>query len=172
MRSIHRILLLASAVVLCAGLAFAPTAPAAPLDDAQQIRKRCEAFVAAWNAHDPKALAATFAIDADLIDATGERIAGRDAIQRAYATQHGADGAMRSSTLEVKDEPIRIVTPEVALSDATVVVSGSIDATGEKQPDQRLHVTNVWRKANGEWSVIASRPFPRQSDDSRESAGR
>lgn len=172
MRSIHKFLLLAGAVALSAGLALAPTAPAAPLDDAQQIRKRCEAFVAAWNAHDPKALAAAFAIDADLIDATGERIAGRDAIQRAYALQHGADGAMRSSRIEVKDEPIRIVTPEVALSDATVVVTDAIDAVGEKQPELRMHVTNVWRKANGEWSVIASRPFPRQTEDTRESAGR
>lgn len=172
MRSIQRFLLLPGAIALCVGLALSPSAPAAPLDDAQQLRKRCEAFVAAWNAHDPKALTATFAIDADLIDASGVRTAGRDAIQQSYAEQHGADGAMRSSTVEVKDEPIRFVTPEVAISDSSVIVTGVLDNDGEKQAELRMHITNVWRKSNGEWWVIASRPVARPTEPQREAAGR
>lgn len=172
MRSIQRFLLLPGAIALCAGLALSRSAPAAPLDDTQQLRKRSEAFVAAWNVHDPKALSATFALDADLIDARGVRTVGRDAIQQAYAEQHGTEGLMRESAVEVKDEPIRFVTPEVAISDTSVVVTGVFDKDGEKQAEVRMHITNVWRKSNGEWWVIASRPVVRPSEPQREAAGR
>jgi len=171
MRSNRRTLLIACGLVLGAGLALSRLAPAAPEDDAALVRERCKAFVAAWNAHDPKSMSATFSSDGDLLDASGRRAAGREAVEAQFAADHTGTGALRASVLEVKDEPIRFVTPEVAISDATVEVSGALNADGKPEPAIAMHVTNVWRKANGEWWVIASRPYVR-APDAKEGAKR
>lgn len=171
MRSTRRFLLIACGLALGAGLAFSRRAPAGPDDDAALLRERCKAFVTAWNAHDPKAMSAAFSSDGDLVDAAGQRVAGREAVEAKFTSEHTGNGALRASVLEVKDEPIRIVTPEVAISDSTVEVSNVLRSDGKPEPAIAMHVTNVWRKANGEWWVIASRPFVR-TPDTKEGAKR
>lgn len=171
MRSTRRLLIVACGLALGAGLVLSRRAPAAPEDDAALLRERCKAFVSAWNAHDPKGMSASFSPDGDLLDASGKRVAGRAAVEAKFTAEHTGNGQLRASVLEVKDEPIRFVTPEVAISDATVEVSNAFGLDGKPEPAIAMHVTNVWRKADGEWWVIASRPYVR-TPDAKEGAKR
>ncbi len=56
------------------------------MDDHDRIRRANDATYAAWNAHDPDAVAAVFAPDAEIVDiASGTVTRGRDAIRRTAA---------------------------------------------------------------------------------------
>jgi uncharacterized protein (TIGR02246 family) len=146
---------LGSALVV--GLAFGKQASGAD-DDVAGIAAQCKAFKAGWNSHDPKAMAAVFADDADAIDPMGHVAATRAAIEKAFAADHTGKGAMRDSTIEVTDEPVRFVTPDVAISDAEAILTGAYGPDGSKLGPLGVHVTNIWRKSNGTWSLFASRP--------------
>src|SRR6185503_5112452 len=59
--------------------------PAAKSDAAEPaVRATAEAFVKAFNAADPKAVAALWTADGELIEASGEALRGRKAIQESY----------------------------------------------------------------------------------------
>lgn len=149
----------------CAGLGLALIVSVATArrsnaadDESASIRKQCSAFVSAWNAHDPKAMAAVFAPDGDAIDPFGHAAAGREAVEKAFTADQTGNGPMRESSVEVLDEPIRLVTPDVALSDADVVLTGAYGPGGVKAGPMGLHVTNIWKKTGGTWYIFASRP--------------
>jgi uncharacterized protein (TIGR02246 family) len=146
------------AVALVAGLSFARRASGAD-DEASLVRKRCGALVAAWNQHDPKAMAAAFTEDGDIINPMGQHAAGRADIEKLFAAEQTGGGMMRESMLEVKTEPLRFLTADVAISDAEVEISNVIGPDGKKMGPVPAHVTNVWKKIGGEWWVAASRPY-------------
>ena len=139
-------------------VASSPRTLRADEEDVAGLRKQCQAIVAGWNKHDAGAIAAVFATDADMIGPDGNKASGRDAVREAFAADHGAEGAMRSSTVKVIDEPIRFVTPDVAISDAEVRVTGIVGKDGTKM-DADLHVTNIWKRSGDTWLVFASRPY-------------
>jgi steroid delta-isomerase-like uncharacterized protein len=59
--------------------------------DRDTILAANQATFDAWNAHDPDAIAAIFAEDAEIVDVmTGETITGRDAIREQAATRFAA----------------------------------------------------------------------------------
>lgn len=145
-------------LALVAGLSLARRSSAAE-DETANVRKQCSAFVQAWNSHDAKGMAAIFAADGDSINPFGQHAKGRADVEKAFSAEHGEKGPMRESSILLKDEPIRFVTPDVAVSDADVVLSGAIGPDGKKGEPMRVHVTNIWKKADGKWSVFASRPY-------------
>jgi uncharacterized protein (TIGR02246 family) len=126
--------------------------------DEADVRKQCNALVTAWNKHDAKAMAAVFAEDGDAVDPGGKRAEGRAQVEKMFADMHGPTGPFRESTLEVKDEPIRFPTADIAVSDADVVVTGAYGPDGSKAGPMSLIVTDVWRKTGGTWLVYACRP--------------
>lgn len=145
-------------LALVSFVAFTPGASASE-DEVALIRQRCGAFVDAWNRHDPKAMASGFLDDADMIGPTGVLVQTRTAIEKQFVADHTGTGPMRESTLEVKDEPVRLLTPDVAISDARVVVTGAYGPGGAKADPIPLQVTNLWKKSGGEWRIAASRSW-------------
>jgi uncharacterized protein (TIGR02246 family) len=142
-------------VAVAVGLALTPSATGAD-DDVAGVRQSCEAIVTAWNKHDAKSVAAVFAEDADMLTPDGRLVSGRAAIEKAFADDY--TGALRESSLQILKEPVRFPTPDVAVSDAEVVISGAVGPDGAKGPPMTMIVTNVWKKADGKWWVFASRP--------------
>jgi uncharacterized protein (TIGR02246 family) len=153
MKMSRRIASAALVVAVACGWAFVSSAEEA--GDTEGVRKSCQAIVAAWNKHDAKAIAAVFAEDADMVAPDGSLHTGRAAIEKAFAEDHG--GPMSTSSLYVLKEPVRFPSADVAVSDAEVEVR---DVTGPdgKKSTVKLVVTNVWKKAEGNWWVYASRP--------------
>ena len=127
--------------------------------DVAGVREGCEAIVTAWNKHDAKSVAAVFTEDADLIGADGRLVSGRAEIEKMLAADHS--GALREASLQVMKEPVRFPTPDVAVSDAEVQITGVAGPDGKKMGPMTLMVTNVWKKVDGKWRVFASRQYPK-----------
>jgi uncharacterized protein (TIGR02246 family) len=145
-------------LALVAGVSLARRSSAGE-EESANVRKQCSAFVEAWNKHDAKAMSAVFAEDGDSINPMGQHATGRADVEKAFSAEHGEKGPMRESSIKVVDEPIRFVTPEVAVSDADVVLTGAIGPDGKKGAPLNVHVTNIWKKVDGKWTVFASRPY-------------
>ena len=171
MKSKHLLAFAGLGLALVAGFASIRSASAGD-DDIASVRQLCSAFVDAFNAHDAKGMAAGFADDADALGPQGNLIQTRAAIEAQFASEHGSAGPLREATLEVKEEPVRFIVPEVAISDAKVVVTGAYGPDGKKAGPMSLHVTNIWKKTGGEWRLAASRPFPVSPAPKQAGAGR
>jgi uncharacterized protein (TIGR02246 family) len=122
--------------------------PAASTDaDEAAIRKGAAAFVAAYNAHDAKALAALFALKAEFTDEDGNLIRGREAIEQSFADvfKQYPDGK-----IEVEVESVRVLTPNIAVEEGIV--------RGQPVPDEAANLSSyvaVNVKVDGKW-LIAS----------------
>ena len=84
---------------------------------------------------------------------------GHADLEKAFTAEQTGKGPLRESTVEVKDEPIRFLTADIAVSDAEVVLTGAYGPDGSKAGPMGVHVTNVWKKVGDEWWVAASRPY-------------
>src|SRR5262245_40599234 len=82
-------------------------------EDEAAIRKNDEAYVAAYNRHDAKAIAALWSPDAVYTEtSTGQPAVGRDAIEKVFVRTL-ADS--RDSRLEIDAKSIQFVSPDVAI---------------------------------------------------------
>ena len=122
--------------------AATPDTPVASADE-KAIRAAGEAYAAAMNQGDAKALAAAWTADGDYIDASGQRFKARDLIAEDFGASPTSD---RPHRLEVKETTIRLITPEVAIEDGltetTAQASGAI-AVGR--------FTAIWVKQQDKW---------------------
>jgi uncharacterized protein (TIGR02246 family) len=126
--------------------------------DLAAIKKNGAAFSAAWNKHDVKALAALWAKDGDLIDPWGVTSVGRENVEKFFAEQHNGAGKLAKSTYELKADSVRFITPDVALEDWQVVLTGLSDKDGKAMGPMMHHVVLVWKKEGGKWEIAAARP--------------
>ncbi len=145
---------LTSALVLAA---VAPQAASAASGDEAAIRQVCSEFVSAWNKHDPKAMAATWAEDGDLINPFGASAKGRTEIESFFAKEHGA--AMRGTTYDSQQIDIRMLSPTIAVTDWTSEVTGMHDPKGAELPPFKHHVFGVFEKKHGQWLAASIRAF-------------
>ena len=141
-------LLLFIVVSLVAGAARAHAQPGTPADEAA-IRKILDARNAAYNNHDAKALAATYAPDADLVTGTGRIISGRAAIEKNYVEAFA--GVDKNASVKIESSKVRFVTADTAILDMDGVTTGRADGA------IKTHATWVYVKRNGEWMVVAIR---------------
>ena len=146
---------------LLALLVFAAGAPcvmsAADMSsDETAIRKSTTDFVAAWNHQDAKAMAAVFSDDADLINPSGRVAKGHAEIEKLFTDEHTT--VMRSSTFSIGKVDVRLLTPDVAISEYTTDVSGMLDPDGKALPPLKVHVLMVSQKKNGKWWPTLARP--------------
>ena len=117
--------------------------------DEAAIRKILDARNAAYNNHDAKALAATYAPDADLVTGTGRIVSGRAAIERNYAESFA--GVDKNAVVKTESAKIRFLTADTAILDLEGVTTGRADGT------IKTHATWVYVKRNSEWTVVAIR---------------
>jgi uncharacterized protein (TIGR02246 family) len=112
-------------------------------DDEAAIRKTAESYVAAFNKHDAKSLAAHWLPEAVYADPdTGSQLVGRPAIEKHFASMFAKQKDMK---LAVKVEAIKFVSPHVAVEHGSVVV------TAGKQPPETSNYTAVHVKRDGKW---------------------
>jgi len=117
--------------------------------DEAAIRKILDARNAAYNNHDAKALAATYAPDADLVSGTGRVVSGRAAIEQNYIESFR--GVDKTAVVKTESMKIRFLTADTAILDLEGMTTGRADGT------IKTHATWVYVKRNGEWAVIAIR---------------
>jgi uncharacterized protein (TIGR02246 family) len=111
--------------------------------DEAAIRKSDEAYVAAYNKHDAKALAALWSPEAVYIDPeTGEEAVGREEIEKDFASTF-AD--LTDAKLEISVESIKFLSPNVAVENGTARI---IRPNGE--PDESAY-SALFVKRDGKW---------------------
>jgi uncharacterized protein (TIGR02246 family) len=132
--------------------------PAAPLwadqpkenpADVKALQELHRTFLAAFNKGDAKAVAALYAPDGDRLDLTGEMIAGRAEIEKAYVTFFAQrQGAKLNSPFG----SVRFLTSDVAIADRPGALTPAIEGGPSK-----VHSTVVYVKRDGKWQIASTR---------------
>lgn len=117
----------------------------------EALEERNEIFVAAFNRGDIKAMAASYAPDCDFLSAEGQRVKGRDALEKYFAK-----GFAESKGLQLKHthSSRRFLTPDVAIDDGAWEITGR----PEGKPSKGLY-TAILMKRDGQWLVVYDRPM-------------
>jgi uncharacterized protein (TIGR02246 family) len=135
-----------------------PTAlRAGQAEDEASIRKFGLDFAAAWNKHDSKAMAAFWAEDGDLINPFGRAAKGRAEVEKLFHDEQA--GPMAGTTYATTLSSVRFLTPDVALSDWEIVVTGMRGPDGSAGAPFKPHVFIVLARKGGQWLTAAARPY-------------
>ena len=164
-------ILMVAAVLCLAGIAAAQSGtpmpkpgaggPRSDLANDEAIRGLYAQFVAAWNAHDPKAMASFYAIDGDTMEPDGMTAKGRAEVEKPFAAEQTA--AFKNTELKLTIDSVWFATADVALVDGTYVVLGAVDPNGQPLAPRKGLLTSVLIREHGTWHVAASRaliPIP------------
>ncbi|GAC1432452.1 MAG: hypothetical protein NVSMB68_04910 [Thermoanaerobaculia bacterium] len=121
------------------------------------LRATYDAFVAAWNSHDAKAMAAAWANDGDLVNPFGRAARGREAIETMMQDEHSK--ALRQSTYKPGPLSIRFLEPEIAVVESDDEITGMTAADGTAVPAMHIHAVRVMQKKAGKWLAVVARPM-------------
>jgi uncharacterized protein (TIGR02246 family) len=152
MRKLAVLVSLAAATALPA----AYPASAAAQDDAS-IKKVQTDFAAAWNRHDPVAMASFWTEDGDLINPFGRWAKGRAEIVKLFQDEQAT--VMKGSTYSSTLTSLKSLAPDVAVTDWDIEVVGMHAPDGSALPPFRPHLTIVLVKKGGQWAWAAARPY-------------
>lgn len=143
--------------IMMSAIALALFANPAPAQSAKnpELQKIADAFVAAWNKADSKALAALFAENAISADSSGQTAAGRAAIE-AWYTQ-GFTGPLKGSKLAVTTVDERTITPDLTVTTGTWTLSGGTPPPGAASNGTYI---NTMVRQGGKWLIASSAPIP------------
>lgn len=123
--------------------AFGQTANADQAADEALIRQAVEAYVAAFNGGQAKALAAMWSPDAVYTNPiSGEQVVGREAIEQQFATIFAAN---KDATLSAKTNAIQFISPGVAVEYGTATVT-----VPDRAPEETEY-SAVYVKHDGSW---------------------
>jgi uncharacterized protein (TIGR02246 family) len=112
-------------------------------EDTAAIQKNALAFVAAFEKGDAKGLAALWAPDGDYTDQAGRKMAGREAIEKAFDSLFSE---VKGLKVGITNLSLRFLTPDVAVEDG---ISEVYPPGG--QPPSRARYTIVHVKKDGQW---------------------
>jgi uncharacterized protein (TIGR02246 family) len=113
------------------------------------LQKRGEAFIAAFNKGDAKAVASFWTPDGDYIDLAGKHLKGRKVIEESFAKLFEAE---KGAKLQIHPTSLRFVTPELAIEDGITEVLPANDG-----PVSAARYTVVHVKKGGEWFLASVR---------------
>ena len=122
-----------------------------------EVKARGEEFAAAWNHHDPKAMAGIFAPDGDLANPIGKWAKGQAEIEKLFAEEQS--GMMKKSTYKNTSASVRTLSSDTAVADWDIEITNEIGPDGKTMPVDKAHVTCVMKKASGKWWVVSGRAF-------------
>ena len=94
--------------------------------DDEAIRDLEDRFNAAWNAHDPDAIAESLSDDAQFITVNGAWTTRRQGFRDLMARLHGADGPYRASTRRTPEMQVRFLAPDIAILHSRFWIDGEV----------------------------------------------
>lgn len=130
---------------------FANVRAQATADEAA-VRTLVDNFANAFNAHDVKAFAATFAEDADFTNWGGRSTHGRSQIEAFHVKV--LTGTYKNGSQQITDRKIRFIRPDVAVVDVWSEVTGAVTPDG-KADSLRKFLLNwtVTKEVDGQWLI-------------------
>ncbi len=133
------------------------SASARAAEPGDSIRQLNQSFVKAWNAHDPKMMAAVWAEDGSLINPFGEKCSNRAEAEKLFEKEQS--GVMKASTFKIDSFALRRLDDNVVMGDWEATLTGMVDPGGKPLPPWSNHVTALYQKRGGKWTVVAARAF-------------
>ena len=130
--------------------------------DLDAIRAGSEAFVAAFNKQDAKAVAALWTEEGEYVDDTGHVFAGRDAIGKEYE-QFFAENP--GAKMRINISSLRLLSPEAAVEDGQAFVEVASAGTPTSSPYTAVHV-----KQDGKWLMATVRDTQSSTSSARQIA--
>ena len=122
----------------------------------QAIQNRVDEFVNAWNKHDARAMSMVYAEDADMINPAGRVAKSRTEIEQLLRDEHSR--GLKDSHMSLRSEGVRLLAPDIAVSDHAFEVTGARDPSG-KEVSMQGHLTIVLEKQGNEWLASVCRPM-------------
>ncbi|MCH5376098.1 MAG: nuclear transport factor 2 family protein [Planctomycetes bacterium] len=114
----------------------------------ESVRQAAAAYLKALEEGDREALLAAWTPDGRYIDAAGRAYTAHELIETEFASGQ----AEKRNVGSVRDETVRLVTPDVAILDGT---TEHVARPGEPTPKSRF--TAVWVKRDGRWLLDSLR---------------
>jgi uncharacterized protein (TIGR02246 family) len=124
--------------------------------DEDAIRELEHRFNAAWNAHDPDAIAESLADDAQFITVNGAWTTSREGFRDLMRRLHGPNGPFRASTRRSPEMHVTFLTPDIAILHTRFWIKGEVMHDELSQEDRESVGTRVLRKIDGRWRVVAT----------------
>src|SRR5262249_49252700 len=120
------------------------------------ISESARRFVAAYNRHDSRAIAAGFTTTAEFVTEDGMAIQGRDAIERHFVAVFSA---APKAQLELKLESVPLVKSDVAVEEGRVELTAAPGAAVETSRYVAVHIN-----LEGKWLLARARDFPAEPE--------
>lgn len=117
--------------------------------DQAAIQVQSQAFVAAFNKRDAKAVAVCWTKDGEYVDNAGNRFAGRDEIEKAYADFFAANPDVQ---IRIAIDSLRLLGANAAIEDGRAVVEPSPTGVLGVSEYTAVHVRN-----GGQWLMASVR---------------
>lgn len=118
--------------------------------DENLIKAKIQMLMDGWNTKSGKLFAAPFAEHADYVVINGDKIKGREVIDRGH--QHIFDTIYKDTKIDLEMEQIRFLKEDIAI----VHVKGKRTGTSfGKLANEQARITLVLAKNNGEWWIEA-----------------
>ena len=124
--------------------------------DEEAIRELENQFNAAWDRHDPEALAESLADDAQFITVNGAWTTTRNGFRDLMARLHGATGPFRTSTRRPPEMNVTFLAPDIAILHSRFWIDGEVLHDELSQGSRESVGTRVVRKLDGRWRVVAT----------------
>jgi uncharacterized protein (TIGR02246 family) len=126
------------------------------------IQDLVAAQLAAWNAKDADAFAATYAVDARFFNPIGNLYLGRQGIRDAHALLYAGPFAASSETQGITE--VRLLTGTLAVVHLEAALTGYAGLPPGLSPTEPgvLRTTKTWlvEKRSGEWSILIQHMAP------------
>ena len=113
-------------------------------------------FNAAWDRHDPEAMAEPLADDAQFVTVDGAWTTSRSGFRDLMQRLHGATGPYRSSTRKTPEMHVRLLSPDVAILHSRFWIDGEVLHDALSTPSRESVGTRVLRKIDGRWRIVAT----------------
>jgi len=124
--------------------------------DEDAIRALEQSFNAAWDAHDPDALAEPLVDDAQFITVNGAWTTSRAGFRDLMQRLHGASGPYRSSTRRTPEMQVRFLAPDIAIPHSRFWIDGEALHDALSQSSRESVGLRVVHKIDGRWRIVAT----------------
>lgn len=118
-------------------------------EDLSQIRAQSQAFIAAFNKRDAKAVAALWTKDGQYVDDTGRTFAGREAIRKGYADFFANNG---KAEIRIMIDSLRLLSDDAAIEEGRAVLEPAPAGDPGMSKYTAVHV-----KVDGKWLMASVR---------------
>lgn len=144
----------AAAVLVLGSVSFAFARPQDSMDPGSaEAVKVAQAYVDAFNSHDPHAVAMLFTDNGDFVTGRGGSFHGRQAIEQFFSKPFGAGGGLSGAHRTLTVKAARVVSPGVASVYAESEQTGSKAADGTMNPTSTTFFVFVVAKQNDHWGI-------------------